>query len=167
MCLAHRIMRAEMGDIFKSMDHNGLFGRKIDRNDLIRRLKTVKDPRERDRILHLLAGQDMPEAQQPKTTMTWHSPAENPPSGPFPGPRPNPPPDAESEPPAPPVKGIGFLIGSIVPVFFLIMGIILVLTSLAEFQRGGAPQNVFTGIMFIIFGVIGLFKARRASKKSV
>jgi hypothetical protein len=153
-----------MGDIFESLDRDGLFGRKIDRNDLIRKLKTVKNPRERDRILRLLAGQDLPETEQPKVVSPRQIPAEGPATGPSPSPQQNPPPAPESESPAPPMKGIGFLIGAIVPVFFLIMGIILVLTSLAEFHRGGNPQNVFTGIMFIVFGAIGLFKARKAVK---
>jgi len=142
-----------------------------DRNALIRKLKTIKDPRERDRVLYLLAGQERREdslpAARPSDFFTALPPGTEakrlPPRLPS-GSQEDREPVPETETPLPPVRGLGLLIGSIVPVFFLIMGIIFVLSSLAEYQKGENPNNLFTGIIFIIFGAIGLFKAKKAAK---
>ncbi len=138
----------------------------LDRIKLIRKLKTIKNPRERDRILHLLAGQDMPENERLQPELPRRTPTQ---AGPFPAPPSERKPAPDAEPPETPVRGMGFLIGAVMPLFFLLVGAILVLSALAGIGKGKGPKDSLSelpmAIMFIIFGLAGLYKLRKAKKK--
>jgi hypothetical protein len=145
-----------------------LLGRRNpDKSELIRKLKTVKDPRERDRILHLLAGQEPPAAAQlpiaPQTGPLSMGPLPTQ----IPGPEPKQDEESSSgaELPEPPVKGLGLLIGAVMPLFFLLIGLVLILRFIGDIKGGDDPKNLMTGIMFIIFGLIGFYKLSKGKQK--
>lgn len=153
-----------MGKGLNTPEWVALLGRRDpDRSELIRKLKTVKDPRERDRILHLLAGQEPPAVAQLPTVSRTGPPLSMGPPTPIPGPESGQ--DEDLEVPEPPVKGLGLLIGAVMPLFFLLIGLVLILRSIGDIKGGEDPKNLMTGIMFIIFGLVGFYKLRRGKQK--
>lgn len=122
---------------------------RLDREELIRRLKTAKDPRERDRILLLLS--DREGAIQSALAPGQTSPA----------------PQAE---PTPTQLRIGKLIGYAFPVFFLIAGAVFTIEMLAEVGNGKPLQEALmenpTGIFLIFFGLLGLLKNKKSRNLS-
>lgn len=157
-----------MGKSLTTPDWGGLFARKDpDKNELIRKLKTVRNPRERDRILYLLAGQEPPAFNQPAVTPQTGplsmAPVSTRPTGPEA--KQDEAPASNSELPEPPVKGLGVLIGAVMPLFFLLIGLILIVRSIGDIKGGENPKDLITGIMFIIFGLIGLYKLKKGKQK--
>jgi hypothetical protein len=145
-------------EIFRKTDHTGLSSTEENRNDLIRKLKTVRDPRERDRILRLLSGQELPTAVP--TTAPSTVPADK---------RVGSSEIPQEELPSPsdkiPMKGIGVLISAVMPAFFLMMGIMLALSSLAGLAKGKGIEEIvpelITPVMLMVFGILGLLKLKK------
>jgi hypothetical protein len=122
-----------------------------DRNQLIRKLKSVKDPRERDRIIWALAGQEQksfddtnptPAAQTGKMT-------------------PGKPMDLRNLPKIiiDPKRMLGF----VVPGFFTIFGIAYIAQSILNYlatrRIDQEIPRLITGGIFVIIGLAGFLKA--------
>ncbi len=130
-----------------------------DRQELINKLKKVRDPRERDRIIWALAGQD---------GAVFHS-----------APSPTPPPRSaprqpEPEKPAPgkapdlrnmPQINIDAkrMFGFVIPAFFAIFGLVrigkAVLNYIASQNIDAEISGLITGGIFLIIGLAGIFRA--------
>ncbi len=123
---------------------------RLDRQELIRRLKTAKDPRERDRILLLLSDRE-------GATQSAQAP---------PG-QTSPAPEGE---PSPTQLRIGKLIGYAFPLFFLIAGAVFTIEMLAEVGNGKPLREALmenpTGIFLIFFGLLGLLKNKKSRNLS-
>ena len=136
-----------------------------DRHELINRLKKVRDPRERDRIIWALAGQD---------GAVFHSvPA------PVPPPRSALPPRSTPRRPEPerPVPGKApdlrnmpqinidakRMLGFVIPAFFAIFGLVrigkAVLNYIASQNIDAEIPGLITGGIFLIIGLAGIFRA--------
>jgi len=122
-----------------------------DRNQLIRKLKSVKDPRERDRIIWALAGQEQksfddtnptPAAQTGKTT-------------------PGKPMDLRNFPKI--TIDPKLIIGFVVPGFFTIFGIAYIAQSILNYlatrRIDQEIPRLITGGIFVIIGLASFLKA--------
>ena len=128
---------------------------KNDRRELIQKLKRIKDPRERDRILWVLSGQE---------EAFFHS---APPPRPAPR-RPEPERPALSKAPGlrnmPQINiNAKRMLGFVVPAFFAIFGLVRIGQALLNYI---ASQNIdaeitglITGGIFLIIGLAGIFRA--------
>ena len=129
------------------------------RRELIQKLKRIKDPRERDRILWALSGQE---------EAFFHS-APSPALPPKPAPR-----RSEPERPAPgkapdlrkmPRINIDVkrMLGFVVPAFFAIFGFVrigqAVLNYIASQDIEAEITGLITGGIFLIIGLAGIFRA--------
>ncbi len=131
-----------------------------ERRKLINRLKTVKNAEERDRIIWALAG------QEPKSDDAEPHPATSPrvttaPGKPVPRERQNSPRIAVDT---------KRLVGLAVPVFFLIFGITYIIQSIVGYLATGRIETeigrLFMGIIFVFFGLAGIFKALRTATQA-
>jgi hypothetical protein len=123
-----------------------------DRKKLIEKLRTVKDPRERDRIMWALAGLekddkgDIPSAEDSGKTVT------------------SPPPERKQNLPAIPT-GFRQLLAYFVPGLFLFFGIVNLLEALMHVLPSGKIEPVIPqliiGSLFILVGITGIIKARK------
>lgn len=128
-----------------------------ERQKLINKLKTVKDARERDRIIWALAG------QEPKSEEAGPSPVaaqrdKTAAGKPVPW-------DPQNFPRV--AVDAKRLVGLAVPVFFLIFGITYIIQSIAGYLATGRIETeigrLFMGAIFVIFGLAGIVKARRTA----
>ncbi len=129
------------------------------RQELINKLKKVKDPRERDRILWALAGQE---------EAVFHSVHPDvPPSRPVSGP---PAPEKPAPEKAPDLRNMPQInidakrmLGFAVPVFFVIFGLVRLgqaaLNYFASQDIDAEIQGLITGGIFLIIGLAGIFRA--------
>ncbi len=124
-----------------------------ERQILINRLKTVRDPRERDQIIRLLARMEKygPGKIEESTEDRWTVPAQA--KGP-----------AEAKEQKVP-KGVGFMLGYAVPGFFVIFGLIYIANALTrlisdEGDQAAIPQ-IIMGAAFLLFGIMGFLKMRK------
>ena len=129
-----------------------------ERQMLINRLKTIRNPRERDRIIRLLAGMEKYGTGRVEESPEdpWAVPAET--KGP-----------AERKEGKIP-KGAGLMLGYALPTFFIIFGLFYIAHALMRLISGegdpSAGTQIFMGMMFIIFGIFGFLKARRTRLKA-
>jgi hypothetical protein len=129
-----------------------------ERQLLINRLKTVRDPRERDRIIRLLARMEKssPGKIEESPEDQWTAPAETRGS-------------AETKEEKIP-KGVGFMLGYALPAFFVIFGLFYISNALMRLISGegdpSAGPQLFMGVMFLIFGIFGFLKMRRTKLKA-
>lgn len=130
-----------------------------DRRELIKKLKDIKDPRERDRILWALAGQE--------EAVFRASPAPAPPSR-FAPARPAPEKSAPAKTPdlrnTPQIKADGKrMLGFVVPAFFLVFGLVRLgqaaLNYIASQDIQAEIPSLITGGIFLIIGLAGVFRA--------
>lgn len=130
-----------------------------DRRELINKLKKVRDPRERDRIIWALAGQE--------EAVFYSANPDAPPFRPASGP-------PEPKRPAfgktqdlrniPPINiDAKRLLGFVVPAFFLIFGLVrigkAVLNYIASQDIETEITGLITGGIFLIIGLVGIFRA--------
>ena len=134
-----------------------------DRRELIEKLKRIKDPRERDRIIWALAGQE---------EAFFHnapSPAQLPTPPPRPAPR-RPEPERPAPGKAPDMRNMPQinidakrLLGFVVPAFFAIFGLVrigqAVLNYIASQDIEAEITGLITGGIFLIIGLAGIFRA--------
>jgi hypothetical protein len=153
------------------------------RQDMIRRLKTVKDPEERDRIIWALAGQKKegsgyrpspgsfgrkPKAERRQAPAGMSSVPSAPPSA---GPFPKAPPSLPTGPAGQQLRITG-LVNYIVPILFLFFGVSNIARAIEAFRAGADKEDILVqflvGIGFIIFAAAGLFsrKVKKAAEKS-
>jgi hypothetical protein len=151
------------------------------RQDMIRRLKTVKDPEERDRIIWALAGQKKEGGGgvRASTGTSWErlkaqsrsAPAGYPsrmPTRPsttgYPSRTPTGPSPA---PPAGQLPGLGNIFNYVVPILFVFFGITNISKAIEAFRAGAGKEEVFMqlliGLGFIAFALMSLF-ARKVKK---
>jgi len=121
-----------------------------DRNKIIEKLKTIKDPAERDRLMWALSGLE-------KDTKTAPSqPAASEQTGSTPE-------QAQNIPQLP--MGVRNLFAYFVPGFFMVFGILNLLGALAYAIADERSERVIPklimGAMFLVFGIIGLRKAKK------
>jgi len=133
-----------------------------ERQLLINRLKTVRDPRERDRIIRLLARMEQygPGKIQESAEDKWSIQVQA--KGP-----------AEAREPAEAMeekvpKGASFMLRYAVPAFFIIFGLIYIAKALMrliidESDQADLPQ-ILMGLLFLFFGIISFLKARKMTR---
>lgn len=153
------------------------------RQDMIRRLKTVKDPEERDRIIWALAGQKKEDpgcrpspgsfGRKPKAGRRAAPAGKSsvPAAAPSAGPFPKIPPSAPTGPAGQQLRITG-IVNYIVPILFLFFGISNIARAIEAFRAGADKEEIFVqlliGIGFIVFAAAGLFsrKVKKAMEKS-
>ncbi|MCX5835263.1 MAG: hypothetical protein NTV99_12315 [Deltaproteobacteria bacterium] len=130
-----------------------------ERQILIKRLKTVRDPRERDQIIRLLARMEKhgPGKIEESAEEKWSVPAQA--KGPVEARGP-----AEAKEQKVP-KGVGFMLGYAVPGFFVIFGLIYIANALTrlitdEGDEAPVPQLIM-GVLFLFFGIISFLRMRK------
>jgi hypothetical protein len=148
------------------------------RQDMIRRLKTVKDPIERDQIIWALSGQKKEEpgyrppsrkqsyggvfGKQPKA-QTRPAPVSVSQGAPTMSPGPSPRASATQ-----PMR-LGNILNYIVPVLFLFFGVTNIGRAIEAFRAGAQKEEIFIqlliGIGFIVFALAGFFSSKM--KKSL
>lgn len=124
----------------------------MERDRIIKKLKDIKDPKERDRIIWALAGKEKdelsgrPAAVKPKVTASA------------------PPPEQAKRIPPVPVNARK-LLNYIVPAFFLFFGLVNLVQAIMHFhftgQLDAAIPQLIMGTIFLLFGIIGIFKAKK------
>jgi len=136
-----------------------------DRRELIQKLKKIKDPRERDKILWVLAGQEeaifhnAPSPAPPRKTEFLHKPAPRRPAPERPAPEKTP--DLRNMPQI--SIDAKRMLGFAVPVFFVIFGLVRLgqaaLNYFASQDIDAEIQGLITGGIFLIIGLAGVFRA--------
>jgi hypothetical protein len=130
-----------------------------DRQELINKLKKVRDPRERDRIIWALAGQEEAvfHSINPDVPTPRLAPGRPGPERPAPGKAP----DLRNMPQI--NVDVKRLLGFVVPAFFMIFGLVhigrAVLNYIATEDIEAEIPRLITGGMFLIIGVAGVFRA--------
>lgn len=134
-----------------------------ERQVLINRLKKVKDPVERDRIIWALAGQEAKDAgrsavqMSPPRSAVLQTQTERRPPVEI---------SEQKDLPAESVKAQRML-GFIVPGFFLIFGFMRIAQSLLNYFESGEIETemmgLFAGTVFLLIGVVGIFRVMRAA----
>jgi hypothetical protein len=130
-----------------------------DRRELINKLKKVRDPRERDRIIWALAGQEEavfhsinPEVPPPRP-----APSRPGPERPAPGKAP----DLRNMPQI--NIDVKRLLGFVVPAFFVIFGLVHIgraaLNYIATEDIEAEISRLITGGILLIIGLTGVFRA--------
>ena len=124
----------------------------MDRDKLIRKLKTVKNPRERDKIIWALAGKEKDAMKETPAPMQSGKTNGTPVREQVPG-LPKLPIDARK------------LVNYIAPAIFLFFGLVNLVQAIAHFIETGrieaAMPQLIMGIMFFVFGVFSLAKAKK------
>lgn len=148
------------------------------RQEMIRRLKTVKDPEERDRIIWALSGQSReqtgyrPASRSERFGRTvgklQRAEKRSAPTGISQG-APTAPPQAPPGTMTPPQLRIGNIVNYVVPILFLFFGISNISRAIEAFRAGAEKEEVFVqgliGIGFIVFALAGFFS--RKMKKTM
>ena len=135
-----------------------------DRRELINKLKHVRDPRERDRIIWTIAGQE--EAAHRNVASTGGPPRrwmgrklpESSPSGKTPAP--------QNIPQI--VTDAKRLFGFIIPGFLMLIGLANIVQALLLFFTSGQIETemprLITGGIFLMIGLVGIFKAKQGAQ---
>ena len=130
-----------------------------ERQIIINRLKTVRDPRERDHIIRLLARMEQygPGKIEESAEEKWTVPSQTKGPAEVRGP-------AEAREGKVP-KGASFMLRYAVPGFFIIFGLFYIANALTrlisdEGDQADLPQ-IIMGALFLFFGIIGFMKARK------
>jgi len=129
----------------------------MERERIIKKLKDIKDPRERDRIIWALSGKEKeqmsgrPAAVKPKITA------------------PAPPPEQTRRLPQVPMNARK-LLNYVVPGFFLFFGLVNLIQAIMHFHLTGqidaAVPQLIMGTIFLLFGIIGIIKAKKRVQSS-
>ena len=151
----------------------------IDRKKLIDKLKSVKDPKQRDKIIWALSGL---EKDIPPNDADWNRPPRTIVSKPTRKERTAPMPAQEqktiSKPPSeqkqefpglPAGVSARQLFSYVVPGIFLFMGLVQIMQALADILptgrvEAGSPKLIMGG-MFVVFGIISIIKANKKAKE--
>ena len=150
----------------------------VDRKKLIEKLKTIKDPKQRDKIIWALSGleKDIPEDTKVFGGLRTRvaKPAREQKSIPRP-PREQktvltPSPEQKQEIPGLPA-GVGArqLFSYVVPGIFLFMGLVQIMQAISDILptgrvEAGFPKLIMGG-MFVVFGIISIIKANKKVKE--
>lgn len=135
-----------------------------DRQELINKLKKVRDPRERDRIIWALAGQEETvfRSANPDVPPPRSAPGRPKPERPAPGKAP----DLRNMPQI--NVDAKRLLGFVVPAFFLIFGLVrigkAVLNYIASQNIETEITGLITGGIFLIIGLAGIFRAMQSKQ---
>jgi hypothetical protein len=128
-----------------------------ERQILINRLKTVRDPRERDQIIRLLARMEQygPGKTQESAEDKRSVPAQV--KGPV---------EARGPAETKAVKvstGVGSMLGYTVPVIFMIFGLFYIVESLKDLMTGSGVDSIriILGAGFFVMGLLSFLKERR------
>ena len=129
----------------------------MERDRIISKLKDIKDPRERDRLIWALAGKEKeelggrPAAMKPKVTA------------------PAPSPEQTKMLPQVPLNARK-LLNYVVPGFFLFFGLVNLVQAIMQYRFTGqldaAIPQLIMGTIFLLFGIIGVFKAMKRVQSS-
>lgn len=124
----------------------------MERDKLIRKLKTVKNPRERDKIIWALAGKEKDTLEERPTQAQ-------------PG-KANPTPVREQVPGLPKLPiDARKLVNYIAPAIFIFFGLVNLVQAAGHFIETGmieaALPKLILGIMFFIFGFFSIAKAKK------
>jgi len=127
----------------------------MEKDKLIRKLKTVKDPKERDRIMWALAGRGKDTFEEEPSPVQAGKPEMPPSQGQIPG-LPKLPVDAR--------KAVSY----IAPALLIFFGMVNLLQAVMHYIETGRidavfPQLIF-GVIFFLFGFFSLTKARKTSQ---
>jgi hypothetical protein len=126
--------------------------RDMERDKLIRRLKTVKDPKERDKIIWALAGKEKDTLEETPTPVKSGKTDTTPVRGQAPG-LPKLPIDKRK------------LINFLAPAILLFFGIVNLVQAILYFIQTGRIEAAFPqlimGIMFLVFGFFSIAKAKK------
>ena len=129
--------------------------RDMERDKLIRRLKTVKDPKERDKIIWALAGKEKDTLGETTTPVQSGKTDTTPVRGQVPG-LPKLPIDARK------------LVNYLAPAIFIFFGLVNLLQAVVHFIQTGQIEAAFPqlimGIMFFIFGFFSIAKAKKRAQ---
>jgi len=124
----------------------------MERDKLIRRLKTVRDPRERDRIIWTLAGKDKAVLEEKPAPVQAGRPDSTPVQGQVPG-LPKLPTDSRR------------LVSYLAPAILLFFGVVNLVQAIVHFMQTGQIEAVFPqlilGVIFFLFGFFSLARARK------
>ena len=124
-----------------------------ERRALIDRLKKVRDPRERDRIMQVLASHELGAPGRTSQAEAGPEAAE---------------PAAGTERAKAPPKAAGLMLGLIVPGSFIAFGLMYIVNALIRLTSGQGDHDAMVqlvmGGVFLIFGFAGFVKARRMRK---
>jgi hypothetical protein len=130
-----------------------------DRQELINKLKKVRDPRERDRIIWALAGQEEAvfRSANPDVPPPRSAPGRPGPERPAPG-------KTQDLRNIPPINiDAKRLLGFVFPAFFAIFGLVrigkAVLNYIASQDIETEITGLITGGIFLIIGLAGIFRA--------
>ncbi len=125
---------------------------KMDRDKVIKKLKDIKDPVQRDRIIWALAGKEKddlsekPAPMKPKSSSTVSAPRQ------------------EQKLPQLPANARK-MFNYVVPVLFFFFGIVNLIQALMHFKIRGqledAIPKLIMGLIFFVFGIFGIIKARK------
>jgi hypothetical protein len=135
-----------------------------DRQELINKLKKVRDPRERDRIIWALAGQEEAvfRSANPDVTPPRSAPGRPKPERLAPGKAP----DLRNMPQI--NVDAKRLLGFVIPAFFLIFGLVrigkAVLNYIASQDIETEITGLITGGIFLIIGLAGIFRAMQPTQ---
>jgi hypothetical protein len=126
----------------------------IDRKKLIEKLKVIRDPQERDRIVWLLAGHEKDATGDTGKPVASQKNDPRPPS------------EQKQNLPSMPA-GVRQIFAYLVPGFFLFFGILNLLQALMQILPSGKveeaiPQLIMGGIL-LLFGITSLIKVRKKS----
>ena len=126
--------------------------RDMERDKLIRKLKTVKNPRERDKIIWALAGKEKDASEEMPAQAQSGKTDSAPVREPVPG-LPKLPIDARK------------LVNYLAPAIFLFFGLVNLVQAVAHFIETGRIEAAFPqlimGTMFFIFGLFSIAKAKK------
>ena len=124
----------------------------MERDKLIRKLKTVKNPRERDKIMWALAGKEKDAFEEKPAQAQQGKVNPAPFGGQAPG-LPKLPVDARK------------LVSYLAPALFLIFGLINLVQAVGHFIETGRIEAAFPqlimGVMFLVFGLFSIAKAKK------
>jgi hypothetical protein len=124
----------------------------MERDKLIRKLKTVKNPRERDKIIWALAGKEKDALEETPAQIQ---------SG-----KTNPTPVREQVPGLPKLPiDARKLVNYLAPAIFLFFGLVNLVQAVVHFIQTGQIEAAFPqlimGIMFFVFGFFSIAKAKK------
>jgi len=129
--------------------------RDMERDKLIRKLKTVKNPRERDKIIWALAGKEKDVFEEKPAPAQPGKVNQAPVGEQVPG-LPKLPVDARK------------LVNYIAPALFLFFGLINLVQAVGHFIETGRIEAAFPqlimGIMFFVFGIFSFAKAKKGRR---
>jgi hypothetical protein len=125
---------------------------KMDRHRIIKKLKDIKDPAERDRIIWALAGKEKEVMDAKPASIAPRKAAQPPARG-----------QGQKLPQLP--VNVRKIFNYIVPGIFIFFGLMNIVQALMHYSITGqiedAIPKLILGGIFILFGIFGIMKARK------